>query len=108
MNEWNDAVDSNGLTTREFRITGDDARDVTGSVWLPAESSKADTLMCFGHGASGNRYQAPICDLAGRFITEAGIPVLSIDGRYTDFGRWVPVDERRSGRNTLAKIASLI
>jgi pimeloyl-ACP methyl ester carboxylesterase len=80
MIEWNDAVDSNGLTTREFRITSDDVRDVTGSVWLPAESSETDTLMCFGHGASGNRYQAPICDLAGRFVTEAGIPVLSIDG----------------------------
>ena len=36
--------------------------------------------MCFGHGASGNRYQAPICYLAGRFTEEQGIAVLSLDG----------------------------
>lgn len=80
MIEWNDAVDSNGVATREFRITGDDVRDVTGSVWLPTQSSEANTLVCFGHGASGNRYQGPISDLAGRFATEAGMPALSIDG----------------------------
>ncbi len=80
MIDWSDATDDRGARTREFRISRDTKRDITGAVWLPEFSSNSDTLMCFGHGASGDRYQAPICELAGRFVTEAGIPVLSLDG----------------------------
>ncbi|HAK50741.1 MAG TPA: hypothetical protein DCM54_02385 [Gammaproteobacteria bacterium] len=76
---WNDAVDRIGLATREFQISGDGSRDVTGAVWLPEEASDNNTLVCFGHGASDDRYQPPMCELAGRFIAE-GIPCLSIDG----------------------------
>ena len=36
-------------------------------------------ILC-GHGASGDRYQAPIPHLARRFGEEQGFPVLSIDG----------------------------
>jgi hypothetical protein len=78
--EWNNTTDSNNHPTREFRIKREDKRDVTGAIWLPESESSSDTLMCFGHGASGDRYQAPIPHLAGRFTKEAGIPVLSLDG----------------------------
>ncbi len=48
----------------------------------PGESTPGqfNTLMLFGHGASGDRYQAPICHLAERFVSEAQVPVLSLDG----------------------------
>ncbi len=78
--KWNDSVDEKGLVTQEFRITRQDKRDLTGALWLPESNNSSNTLMCFGHGASGDRYQAPICYLAGRFVKEAGIPVLSLDG----------------------------
>ncbi len=88
MIEWQDTTDSLGNPTREFRITNDDARDVTGAIWLPkqrvnkTEDGSADTsrLICCGHGASGDRYQAPIPYLANRFVNETGSPVLSLDG----------------------------
>ncbi|MDP6377063.1 MAG: hypothetical protein QF921_09010 [Pseudomonadales bacterium] len=76
--DWNEATDTDGGATREFRISDDDRRDITGAVWLPTESS-VSTLVCFGHGASGDRYQAPIAHLAARFV-ERGLPVLSLDG----------------------------
>ncbi len=80
MIEWQQAKDSQGSPTREFRITRNGKRDVTGAVWLPSKDAALDTLMLFGHGASGDRYQAPITAMANRFASEAGIPVLSIDG----------------------------
>lgn len=80
MIDWQQGQDSQGRKTREFRIVEEGQRDITGAVWLPESRSPHDTLMCFGHGASGDRYQAPISDLAGRFVGELGIPVLSIDG----------------------------
>ena len=77
---WTDATDANGNATREFDIARPGKRHVTGAVWLPEAAGDADTLMLFGHGASGDRYQAPICYLARRFVAEAGVPVLSLDG----------------------------
>jgi len=77
--EWQDATDSLDHETREFRIARSGKRDVTGAVWLPMSARSATTLICFGHGASGDRYQAPICSLAARFV-DADLPVLSIDG----------------------------
>jgi len=75
--KWTTATDTNGHPTREFSLEGN--RLVTGAIWLPNEPSVGKTLICFGHGASGDRYQEPIVDLAGRFV-EAGYPCLSIDG----------------------------
>ena len=80
MIEWSPARDPNGNSTREFQLRRDGKREVTGALWLPESPNPGSTLMCFGHGASGDRYQRPIADLAGRFVTEAGLPVLSIDG----------------------------
>lgn len=80
MVDWHHTKDPAGEPTLEFRITRHARRDITGAVWLPREPAAGKTLMCFGHGASGDRYQPPIPHLAGRFIHEAGLPVLSIDG----------------------------
>jgi len=74
---WTSAKDTNGYTTREFSLEGN--RPVTGAAWLPAQPTAGTPLICFGHGASGDRYQSPIGDLAGRFV-RAGFPCLSLDG----------------------------
>ena len=84
---WSDASDPTGRSVREFRLgrTGTD-RPVTGALWSPADAARTAPLaasapmVLFGHGASGNRYQAPICHLAHRFVDEAGCYALSIDG----------------------------
>ena len=76
--KWNKTVDSLGKTTQEFRLLRKSKRDVTGALWLPHSKIK-DTLIVFGHGASGNRYQAPICSLANRF-NKNGYASISIDG----------------------------
>jgi pimeloyl-ACP methyl ester carboxylesterase len=72
---WIDSDDGLGHKTKEFAFEKN--RKVTGALWLPQETSK--TLICLGHGASGDRYQAPLSYLAGRFVA-AGYPCLSIDG----------------------------
>lgn len=76
--EWNKRVDPLGRPTQEFRLLREKKRDVTGALWIPPSKIK-DTLIVFGHGASGNRYQAPISSLANRFI-ENGYASISIDG----------------------------
>ena len=76
--DWWPAKTPRGDDVTEFRITRQGARDITGTVWQPNDAVK-DTLICFGHGASGDRYQAPIQDMAARFI-KLGFPVLSLDG----------------------------
>ena len=78
---WSDATDEKDIITREFRITREGKRDVTGALWLSESMSPGATLVCFGHGASGDRYQAPSGHLAARFTLEANLPVLSIDGQ---------------------------
>ena len=75
---WTETEDTKGNPSREFIVERGDVRALTGSVWLP-ENNTSDTLMLFGHGASGDRYQEPIAHLAGRFQS-AGIASLSIDG----------------------------
>ena len=76
--DWWSAESTDGRTVFEFRLTRDKRRDITGAVWVPAGPVK-ETLICFGHGASGNRYQPPIVDMASAFV-ERGFPVLSLDG----------------------------
>ena len=77
--QWTDAKDTRDNATKEFRIRRDGMRDITGALWLPDAPVEGKTLICCGHGASGNRYQAPISDLAERFV-DANLPVLSLDG----------------------------
>lgn len=78
---WWDASDPTGRSVREFRIvrTGID-RPVTGALWSPADLNGDGPLVLFGHGASGDRYQSPICHLAHRFVDGTGCRALSIDG----------------------------
>lgn len=63
----------------DFRIEGG-ARPVTGALWLPPGCTAATPLVLCGHGASGDRYQAPIPHLARRLVGERGFAVLAIDG----------------------------
>lgn len=65
---------------RDFHIARDGRRPVTGALWTPAEFNAESPMILCGHGASGDRYQAPIPHLARRFGEEAGYPVLAIDG----------------------------
>ena len=77
--QWTDAKDNHDNPTREFRILRKDMRDITGALWLPETAVVGKTLICCGHGAYGDRYQAPISQLAECFVS-AGLPVLSLDG----------------------------
>ena len=76
---WSDSEDPQGHKTLEFHVHRDDDRLVTGSLWIPIDSIRSDTLMAFGHGASGTRYQLPIPFLA-RKLAKEGIVSLSMDG----------------------------
>ncbi len=78
--DWTDNTAPDGTPNREFRIRRDGARDITGACWMPADPTPGKTLVCFGHGASGDRYQPPIASFARRISQDHGLPVLSIDG----------------------------
>lgn len=68
---------------REFVIgaaPGSAARMVSGVLWQPANQPVGAPLVCCGHGASGDRHQAPIPWLARRLAGKHGCSVLSIDG----------------------------
>lgn len=76
---WSDSEDPQGYKTLEFHVRRENDRLVTGSLWIPNDSIQPSTLMAFGHGASGTRYQLPIPYLARRFAKQ-GIVSLSMDG----------------------------
>ncbi len=63
---------------RDFRIETTE-RAVTGALWLPEQVEGTTPMVLCGHGASGDRYQAPIPHLARRF-REAGVATLALDG----------------------------
>lgn len=79
--EWWSANDPTGRSVREFRLFRDGSeRPVTGALWTTVEGGDPPTpLVLFGHGASGDRYQSPICHLAGR-LARHGCSALAIDG----------------------------
>lgn len=65
----------------DFIIPAENNRQaVTGALWLPETHEEHTPLILCGHGASGDRYQAPIPHLAGRFLREKGFATLAIDG----------------------------
>ena len=77
---WWEATDAAGRSAREFRIQRPGTeRPITGALWAPDGVTNEVPLVLFGHGASGDRYQAPICHLAGR-LADVGCASLSIDG----------------------------
>lgn len=80
QSEWWRTNDPTGRSVREFRLTRTDSeRPVTGALWSPDMGTAAGPMVLFGHGASGDRYQAPICHLAAR-LARAGCGSLAIDG----------------------------
>ena len=83
--EWTEMSNSRGVSRREFVLPGDAAeatgRQVPGVLWLPAEApTPGMPLIAFGHGASGDRHQAPIPYLAKRLAREHGAVSVAIDG----------------------------
>ena len=78
--EWWPANDPTGRSVREFRLArAGSERPVTGALWSSEENGSAAPLVLFGHGASGDRYQAPICHLVAR-LARTGCSALAIDG----------------------------
>ena len=68
-----------GLRVRE--LTLDCAgRPVTAVLWSRPDGEAGAPLVCFGHGASGDRYQQPIPWLVKRLVGEHGFIGLSLDG----------------------------
>ncbi len=73
--EW---LDTEVTGARDFRLESPD-RLITGALWLPDEHRPDTPLILCGHGASGDRYQAPIPHLARRFLAD-GVGTLALDG----------------------------
>jgi dienelactone hydrolase len=71
-------LDSEHSNARDFSFDGP-SRAITGALWLPLDFDQTTPLVLCGHGASGDRYQAPIPYLAKRFVA-TGMAVLAIDG----------------------------
>ena len=71
-------LDSEYPNAQDFSFAGP-TRAVTGALWLPEDFDATTPLVLCGHGASGDRYQAPIPYLAKRSVP-AGMAVLAIDG----------------------------
>lgn len=77
---WSETIDPGKFPTHEFIATDQSrARKITGAVWLPDEPRESNTVVAFGHGASGNRYQAPIPYIAHRLV-KLGVLCVSMDG----------------------------
>ena len=72
---WFDGAQPNA---QDFSFDGPQ-RKITGALWLPEDFFDATSLVLCGHGASGDRYQAPIPYMARRFV-DVGVGVLAIDG----------------------------
>ena len=75
---WQTAKDPSGQITEEFVVKRDAQRNVTGALWTPKDPVD-DTLIAFGHGASGDRYQAPIPYMANR-LGQWGYTSVALDG----------------------------
>ena len=75
---WQTAKDPSGRITEEFDVTRDSQRNVTGALWTPKDPVD-DILIAFGHGASGDRYQAPIPYMANK-LGQLGYTSVALDG----------------------------
>ncbi len=76
---WEEESVQDGVRVREWSITGA-VRPVFGALHGPEHSVAGSPMVCFGHGASGTRHQAPIPHIARRLAREANMLGLSIDG----------------------------
>lgn len=77
--EWHETRTHDGATVREFTIHAP-ARPVTGVLWSGPDTGPGAPLVCFGHGASGDRHQRPIPDIARELCTTLGYFGLALDG----------------------------
>ena len=74
-----DTARADGIVTREFTLMRGE-RPVTGVLWHREQPRAGAPLVCFGHGASGDRHQRPIPDLSTALVREESAFALSIDG----------------------------
>ncbi len=77
--EWLPRTEQTPSRAMDFSLDGR-VRRVTGAVWLPDDFQATTPMVLLGHGASGDRYQAPIPHLCGRWVAECGYIGLAIDG----------------------------
>ena len=77
--EWHETDEIDGTTAREFTIHAPD-RPITGVLWSSLGCLPGGPLVCFGHGASGDRHQRPIPRIAGQLASAHGCFGLSLDG----------------------------
>ena len=77
--EWHETTEVDGATVREFTIHAPD-RPITGVLWSGPDTKPGAPLVCFGHGASGNRHQRPIPRIASQLARDHGYFGLSLDG----------------------------
>ena len=76
--EWLETSEIDGATIWEFTIHAPD-RPITGVLWSGTACRPKAPLVCFGHGASGDRHQRPIPRIAGQLAAK-GCFGLSLDG----------------------------
>lgn len=69
-----------GYRLREFTLQVTDDRIVTGVLWVPDDAPVGSPLVCAGHGASGDRFQAPLPWLAKELASKHNAFSLAIDG----------------------------
>lgn len=74
-----DEAERDGLRLRELTLERED-RSVTGVLWQHPEAEPGQPLICFGHGASGDRHQEPIPWLARRLVARHRFFALALDG----------------------------
>ena len=76
---WEQENLGDGYRQREFTLYRGD-RPVTGVLWQPSHPRRDAPMVCFGHGASGDRHQRPIPMLASQLVSDFGYFALAIDG----------------------------
>lgn len=74
-----DETTDDGLRVRELTVARA-GREVPGVLWQHPDTEPGAPLVCFGHGASGDRYQLPIPWLVERLVGRHGCIGLAIDG----------------------------
>ncbi len=77
--EWHETVEQDGANYREFTIHAPD-RLITGVLWSGPDTQPVAPMVCFGHGASGNRHQRPVPRIAATLARDHGYFGLSLDG----------------------------
>lgn len=68
-----------GLRLREITLDRS-GRPVTAALWQHPDTEPGAPLVCFGHGASGDRFQPPIPWLVKRLVADHRFFGLAIDG----------------------------